>query len=577
MTIEAAPAAIDVATTRFFINLRFASRVMTAAIAGTAVRLPLGLIITATLLCLLYDLFLARRLRRRPVPYALRLPLDCADVALWCTLTVEPVDAPALLACPLALDTALRGRRTAFVVVLLVGGTANAALLVTGGAAAIAPVLWPGAGALGGWIIGRYVRHQLRQRLRVAEAEREASVSRARLAGQSSVAFGHDTVVDQATRVWPLLAGTGPVPRSPLAAWRQRLAEGFGEHEFLGTALRNWQTLHNSEDADLSRDVDFRIREGDGAMVLVPSQVALLGQVLKEMRLRGPVTVSARGPAAALGRERRLIIAGRLVRLAADQDRTTKPYDPGPLILGLGAVGSLGHCLPSFEAVPLPAGLALAVIGLMMAWWAHTAVAVWAAAAHPRVLRAALIFATLDAVTSTLLMQNVSSGGLTRAPFLHFLLFIGPIAVFYWPGLPASRRWRTIGVCAGIVAVGVALSPVAPHPRDVVILVWPALFTVGATDVRGMLDQDTAELKARIAARHQAAVEDAHAQGRAEVFRLVEADVAEAERRLRRYRDHIDPFLAGHAAERLADIRRRLDRTRPRQSATTGSTSAPTP
>lgn len=467
----AAPAAIGVATTRFFVNIRVASRVMAAATVAATGRLPPEQAAALAAAFILYDLALTALLRRRRLPLALRLPLDCADVAGWCVLVGGPLDPAALPACPLAFETALRGWRRGALVTLLVGGSAGVALVAAGSQPAVAPFLWPAAGALGGVVISRYLDRQLVQRLREADAEHEATASRARLAGQGSVAFGRDTVVDAATRVWPLLAGTGPVPRSPLAAWRQRLAESIGDHaEFLDTALRNWQVLHNSADPDLTHDVEFRVREGDGTLLLVPSQVELLGHVLTELRPRGRVTVSAVGTGP-LGQERRLVIDGRPVRLAADPGRVAGPYDLGPLIIGLSTLGSLAHCLPSFEAVPWPAGVALACAGLLLAWRAHLAVRARGAAARPGVVAAALLFGAVDAVTSTLLMRNLTSGGLIRVPFLYFLDFVIPLVVFSWPDLRRAHRWAVVAASAAIVAAGTALQPAPPQPRDLVILV----------------------------------------------------------------------------------------------------------
>ncbi|MEV5572076.1 hypothetical protein AB0L06_18695 [Spirillospora sp. NPDC052269] len=560
MTIRTSWAAVEIATVRFFVNLRIASRAMAGAIAFAGGRLSLVQALTAVLLFGLYDLLLAYVLGRRRMPLAVRLPLDCADVALWCVLVGGSADAPSLLASPLAFETALRDGRRALLVVALVGASATAALTWVGEGPAIAPFLWPAAGLLGGMVIRRYVARQVRQRLRVADAEREAAASRARLAGQSSVAFGRDTVVDAATGVWPLLAGTGPVPRSPLAAWRRELADSVGDHaEFLGTALLNWQTLHNATSPDLAKDVDLHIAGEDATLLLARGQVRLLGQVLAEMRLRGrvPVTVRRRAP---WSQEQRLTIGNRLVRLPAAADPMTGPYDVGPLIIALGALGSLGHALPSFEALPLPVTLALAAFGLLTARWAYVTVTEDGAAAHGRVVCGALVFGAADAVVSTLLMTNLTTGGLTRTPFLHCMLFLGPLAVFYWPDLRRWSRWAAGAAMAAIVTTGLALMPAPLHPHDLATLVWPAAFLIGATEVRAMLDQDNSELARTLAARHRFAIEHSHAQGCSDVFRLVDQDLTEAETRLRDHADAIDPVIAAHAAERLTRIRARLGR-----------------
>lgn len=95
----------------------------------------------------------------------------------------------------------------------------------------------------------------------------------------------------------------------------------------------------------------------------------------------------------------------------ADERPGTPPFDPGPAMIALGAVGSLGHAWPAMDAVPLPVALCLTGAGLLTGRWAHGRILARGAGAHGVVLAASLGFGALDAVVSTVFVGNQTAGG----------------------------------------------------------------------------------------------------------------------------------------------------------------------
>ncbi|MEU8150469.1 hypothetical protein [Nonomuraea sp. NPDC048901] len=545
---------------RLFLNLRLASRVTICVTLWEPLTPPVALL--TLLASCLYDVLVFRALRRHGIPVPVRLALDVADVAVWSALAGDPIDAPALLAAPLAYELALAHGWTALAVPLTSGAVANVALAVAGWSYSPAPLLWPAGGVAGGVFIGRYLRGRLRQRLRVAAAERQAARSRAELAGRHSVAMGADTVVDLLTRTWPLLAGPGRPVASPLSAWRQRLAEETADHaEYLAVALLRWEQRHNLASPDLSRDVEFRPTDESGSLLLSPAQTAALHDALVRLAPTGSLTVTADEPRP-LGRRQELRIGSRKVVLPEDARPNTPPFDAGPIAIALGAVGSLSHSWRDMDGVPLPACAALTVTGLLVALWAHRRVLARGTAAHARVLAAGLCFGAVDALVSTSLMRTMAAGGLTRMPFLHAMLFAVPLTVMYWRDLGLGRRIAAVASVASILCGCVWLLPVPLHWADLAGLVWPLAFTIGASAVRDLLDLDTSGVDHELAAEHAAAVREGYLSGRADVLRLVEQVTDEAAHRLSADRDSLDPRFLPEIERRLSQVRDRVSALR---------------
>ncbi|MFI7114546.1 hypothetical protein ACIBK9_50120 [Nonomuraea sp. NPDC050227] len=557
--VQVAAATTSFTTTRFFLNMRLAVRIAVCVMAVTSTRISLPAALSACLVCMVYDLTLYGCMRRgSPLPPWLRLALDAVDVALWSAAMCDAVDAPALIASPLAFERALfRGVR-ALVVPMVVGVATNAILLATGQPYSISPLLWPAFTVAVGLGLARYLELRIHRHLHQALADREAAHGQAELAGRHSVAVGADTVIDLLTRTWPLLAVPGKPVGSPLTAWRQQLAEQTTGHaDYLSAALLRWEQRHNLASPDLSRDVRFRTEGGCASLLLSHRQVAMLETALVRLAVRDLVVVTVPDPRP-LAQRQELQIGSTLVILPEDAQARIPSLDPGPSMIALGAVGSLTHSWPTMDGVPLPAGLFLMLTGLAVAWWCHRQIVIDGDAAHGRVLAAALAFGAVDALVATALMANLVAGGLTRLPFLHFPLFVGPLAVMYVRDLTRLQRATTAAGFAAIFMASYALLPLSLHPADAAALLWPLAFTLGASGMRDLLDLETAAFDEMIAAEREGAVRAGYRGGRQAVLELVRQEQEEAERRLSEDRALLDPFLLPEAESRLAVVRARL-------------------
>ncbi|GAA0405424.1 hypothetical protein GCM10009530_67000 [Microbispora corallina] len=555
---EVAARSATFASHRFLLNLRISSRL--TCTTALLLRRPAAphVVIAAAALFVAYDVALFCVLRRGvPVPHRLRLAADAADAAGWSAALVSPLAPAALIVAPLAMEAALwRGWR-ALAVPALSGSATVAALLAlqgrTGGPLTVLPAFaLPALGMLGGLLLSRYLQGRVHERLRQAEAERQAAAGRAELAGRHSVAVGADTALDVLTRTWPLLAVPGEPIGFPLAAWRHALAERTADQaDYLGTALLRWEQRHNMAHAELRRDVEFAVAREAAPLLISPSQLAALDGALAGLGLRGRVPVSVRTPRP-LGHPQVLAVGPHRVELPQDPLSRVPPFDPGPMVIAIGGIGSLTHALREMDGVPLPVAACLTAVALLVSLWAHRQIAARGSAARPRVLAACLAFGALDAVVSTATMTTLRAGGITRQPYLHFLLFAGPTATMYLRDL--SWRWRTgaLSAAGAVLAVSVALLSVPLSPADALGLLWPLAFTVGASSLRDLLDEENLAFGDVIEREHDRAVAEGFRRGREEVLRLVESSAAQARDRLRRRRDLIDPVF-------LPEIERRLD------------------
>ncbi|MFI6604737.1 hypothetical protein ACIBHX_51660 [Nonomuraea sp. NPDC050536] len=557
--VQVAAATTSFTTNRFFLNMRLAVRIAVCVMAVTSKRLSLPVALTACVVCVVYDLALYVCMRRGSrLPLWLRLALDAADVAVWSAAMGDPVDAPALIASPLAFERALFQGVRAFAVPTVVGVSANAVLLATGQPYSISPFLWPAFTVAVGLGLARYLELHIHRHLHQALADREAARGQAELAGRHSVAVGADTVIDLLTRTWPLLAVPGKPVGSPLTAWRQQLAEQTTGHaDYLSAALLRWEQRHNLASPDLSRDVRFRTEGGCASLLLSHRQVSMLETALVRLAPRDLVVVTVPEPRP-LAQRQELRIGSELVTLPEDDQARIPSLDPGPSMIALGAVGSLTHSWPTMDAVPLPASVFLMLTGLVMAWWCHRQIVVNGDAAHGRVLAAALAFGAVDALVATALMANLVAGGLTRLPFLHFPLFASPLAVMYVRDLTRLQRATTAAGFVAIFTASYALLPIPIHPADAAALLWPLAFTLGASGMRDLLDLETAAFDEMIAVEREAAVREGYREGRQAVLELVRQEQEEAERRLKEDRALLDPFFLPEAERRLAVVRTRL-------------------
>jgi hypothetical protein len=555
---EVAAGSVPYGLRRVYLNIRLACRVACVMMTIAMGTLPPAIACAAGAACCAYDLLAFRLFRRGGrIRLSYRLVLDSADVAAWALALGRPLDAPSLLAAPLAAETVIERGAAGVLVPLVVGGVTSLALRLGGRPDSLAPFVWPAFGLVQGLLLARYLQRRVHRRLRTAAAEREAAYSQAVLAGRNSVAVGADTIVDVLTRTWPLLAVPGRSVGSPLSAWRRRLAEETADHaEYLHTALLRWEQRHNASSPDLSRDVEFSPAADDG-LLLSPPQVAALGAALDALGLSGRVRVAVTR-ASALGGEQILRVAGRRVVLPADGRPSVPPLDLGPPIIAIGGAGSLAHSWPDMDGVPLAATIPLALLAWCLAYWAHVLIARRGAAAHGPVLAAALGYGALDATVSTTLLGNVSAGGLTRLPFLHFLLWTGPLAAMYLRDLTPRRRAGAVAFLLLVVFGCASLLRHAVSLADLSTLVWPLALTAGASGLRDLLDHDTRAFADSVVRAHDAAAAAGFAAGRDDVLRLVEDAVNEASDRVTAHRDLLDPAFVPEIERRLALVNDRL-------------------
>jgi hypothetical protein len=220
--------------------------------------------------------------------------MDVLDVVLW-TLALGGIgDLTVLVAGPLILETAQRHGTRALPLPALIGASAVAATWVAAGRIDPLPFLWPAAAWIGGALTRAYLRRRWLAEAGVMRDHLEASVGRAELSGQNSVAMGADSVIDLLVRTAPLVTGFERDPEPlPFGAWKARLAEACGSQAtYLGVALLRWQSLYNSRSPDLSADADLRAGPGAGTLLLSSGQMSHLEARLDAMRPRGTVEVT---------------------------------------------------------------------------------------------------------------------------------------------------------------------------------------------------------------------------------------------------------------------------------------------
>jgi hypothetical protein len=547
--------------TRFFLWWRLAVRFVEAASLVALARDGHGVGVVAAAACALYDVVLATWLRRSGrTAFWPRLVLDAIDVALWTQAIGTSPDVAALAASPLALEAGLLHDRRGVLVPLAAGGLSAAVSRAAGQPVPLSPFVWPAVALVVAALVSLYLRLRLDQQLRQAGQEIEAAANRAELAGQNSVAAGADSIVDLLSRTTPLLAAGGsPLPPSRLAAWKLALAEASaGQASYLGVVLTRWQRLRNSMSPDLSEDVELRVPEGTGTLLLSPAQARRLDGALDGLRLHGVVSVDVPRPAPA-GREQVLLVAGRRLILAADERPIGPSLDLAPIALVIAACAALSHSPARSEAVPLQVTIPLALAALMLALWAHELVARRGAAAHSAVLAAALALGGADAVLTTLTMQNRFTDHMARFPFLLFLTWFGPLFVVYAPDLSQRARWLAMGGAAAVVAAGFALMGEAPPATNLVAAaVWPASTFLVSLRLRDVLEQDERDLAADVGRRHRKAVEGAYQLGRRLVADLVTEAAEDAWALYQRLRGELPVEFATEFERRLADVDRRL-------------------
>ncbi|MEV0407054.1 hypothetical protein [Actinoallomurus sp. NPDC050550] len=510
-----------------------------------------AVLVLAAMGCVVLDLRIGSfSSRPRPGRLGVRILLDTVDVALWAVALHGAADTAAVAATPLAFEMGLWYGRWFLLVPALVGTATLAALHLAGYPPAPLVYLWPATWGAGGVLASYVLRARWRGEARTARDAIEAAVGQAELSGQNSVAMSADSVVDLLVRTGPLISTYEPTPRPfPFSGWKAELAEACSRQAtYLGVALIRWQRLYNSRSPDLSADVELRVPPGAGTLLLSPAQAEHLQRLLEELAPRGtvPVEVPAKGP---VGAEQIVVVGTTRLVIPADRGPRPRPLQIAPFAFGVGAILTLIHSLPQWEATPLWVTVPLAVVFGATCWLSLTRPGTDPATTAARLVIVGLVLGATDSVLSTAFMRPDS----TRVPFLFFLQWFGPLFVAHAGDL--SRRRRVLVLVGTVLAVGAGM---AAMPRGFSIigmliglpwLVAPIAMVLG---LRRLMDADSSELRAEMERVHNGAVAEGFRRGRWLVIGLTSEAVQQV-------RDRYRAARASIPAEVGAEIERRLD------------------
>ncbi len=519
------------------------------------------------------DLGLAAYLRRPGSPStAIRTGIDAVDGFIWGFSPARSADAAVLTDVPLLTDLTYGGGLRAVVgpmACTLTGVTAGR--VASGRRPSASPLVWQLLGvAAGGGLRREELRHE--RRLDVLHRRRlEAQRTRARLAGQSDVAIGADTVADLLIRTIPLIGSprADSVLLELASAWKASLAEAAGQTAaYLGSVLLGWSRATNQH-PELDGVVSFAVEAGAGTVLLTPAQARSLTDRLDALALSGPVAVGiAPGGRARLpGDAITLTIGDWDVTLPADRGEPVRPVDPGPMALVLAAVISCNTATPAYGGAPVwsvavPAAATLAVgrsVAARLAADPESKAATWAA----------LVFAAVH----TELMGHVLHRHRDLAddehrvyPMLGALTGIAGISQFNWHRL---SPWDRTLLVTGVLAILVRGWRLVPPPRSFAAALadgsWIVSAAINGRILQARLEaaaQDTADV---LGAESAVATAAAYQDGRRFVTAFLRRAVDEARAQLDADAGagagvmDDDPRIATEARRRLDEAEWRLD------------------
>lgn len=424
-----------------------------------------------------------------------------------------------------------------------------------------------------GIALPRYSRRLGQQVDQEHDDQLAADCHRAFLGGQNAVAMGASSVVDAIEGVIPVLGQ--PPPGSALwalaAGWKADLGMSTaGTATYLLVALRQWEAAHNRH-PDLSTYVNLYLPEGQGTVLLTASQVALLSAILSAMTLQGTVRVRLRDLSVAHrppGGAVRLDIEGHLVELAADDSRSPRPVDPGPISFIYIAAFLARGVAPSGEHVPISVAAGGVAMCLIASLWSHARLRKVGSAARPSILLVAVGVALTYTILASLTMRNLFTPDGDRSyGFAAGLLLLAFLAGYYHESLTPSQRAKAF-FGAGVVWVVGSTLPGGPSTLLSLLLGIPFAITPYPPCLRLSQELERAgERHAREAKRHDASrVSAAFAQGSAEVMAMVWRARDEAYRQLDAVSPTLQPVERATALSRLKEVDRRLNTSQPRSA-----------
>lgn len=445
----------------FHALMRLAARASTLEALGSRRRRHHSVAMAA---CVAADLATYIALNRRSDPHLKkRLAADLVDVAFWSEALDAPFDTATLGVTPLGIEAGLRFGFAAVGIPALEAAVVAGFRKLRGKRTGWQAFVWQVVAVATGWGLRSY---QIRSR-RSAEArfdrELSAQESYAFLAGQASVAFGADTVVDRLWSIAPLLAGHASMPAEidpgALRGWRASLSEQLGGAEvFLGHALLRWEK-RNNDTPRLDRDIVVHVAPGHGTVVVSAGQAAELESRLDSLGLYGrvEVSVSDTDEAAVPGAPRHLVVNGIPIVLSADPTWKAGPVDPAAVILGLGALWQLLLTSDAYGGAPLSAVVPWAGAMAALAWKVHSDPPGDRDRRHARILSAVLaVSAGCTLSTTPRLRYPADARGKQHYPFFDVGSTAVIVAGLYWPFLKPPQRAGFVAASAALAAAGVA-------------------------------------------------------------------------------------------------------------------------
>jgi|GEM_PF-6407669 len=509
----------------------------------------------------LCDVAMWRAIRRGSVPLPVRMGVDLLDVATWtgplgagwtAALTGQ---APTDLECGLAFGIRGLGFPAAAAIVSSVArrwtGQSPDPLRHASHAGAV----------IGGIVVRRGERARMARARRAHAEELSAKEVRAFLAGQSSVAMGAGSVIDQLKPIALLLDADAPgsVLNRVRAGWKESLAEQTRHHTvFLDSAIRVWQHDHNDH-PDLHGFVHVvELPEGDGTFLLSGEQARTLARLLESRELRGQVRIelpsphTLRRPQPGHGFE--LIVNGSPLHVPPDSAVHVDRFNPAPSTFLFGAWAALMPVGEGDGALPPPHALVCS-LGYL--------------AAAVRYRRRSTETSIEEALWAAIVLGSVQgfvcANGCrvrrhpTGSHMFHGTFGIAPAGLMLAASrsLLSKRQQRAALVALGTIA---ALSyRAAEGPKSL-----GDLATAIAHPVAAMLGMDTVSSAAALASERLTAelsrsdeeIEGAaFERGRRHVLDLATAALADAEQRFATCKD-LDEALRANVAHRLDEIYR---------------------
>ncbi len=544
------------ARSRFVLAYRAATRAQFAMAPALRARPALRALLSA---CLLSDVAEAVWLRKGAARDGLRVARGLAETAAWAAAGGVPQDLPVLVGVPLAAEA---GVRTGLRAVALAAGQGALARSVSRLAGREAPSWsvygWQLLAVLAGAGTSNYEAWLQRQAKRRHQEQLSAQVGHARLLGQNDVAMGADSVMDQLWRLGWLLGDTaGASALKALSAWKADIARLTRAKAFyLADVLWLWERGHN-QGHDLSEDVYFVLPPGEGTVVLSPAQATALARALDEVDIAGDVAVSvARSRRREDSREARVLRVGDFeVTLPLERVEHLVSLGPVPVALAMGAAWALPTMARRYGGSPPARVLPWAAAQLCLAAWAHWCCTRQRDLPYGPLACLAFLAATGNSATVTRHVRgHLGPDGQVHFPFMDNAVAPVILAGLCWPDL--AGRWKgAVTSCALLLGLtGLAL---ARRPVPMLRLGGEALWLAAAWASAGLLPagyQEQAEaLRQELAEEDEKVLNDAFAEGRSSVLRLVSGARWEAWRAARRQGER-NTEEAARVTERLEAI-----------------------